>query len=121
MFYNCLIIQELEKYSLGFMEMNPKNFLQLLDGEIRLGAFHGVIHPYIDLQSDKLMTENLMYYLDNKSAWISKVPNSPLQDTYMGGRILYLPARRLEVCISATPGWQDRENIAELPQGSAEV
>jgi high-affinity K+ transport system ATPase subunit B len=59
-FYTALIAQELEKYSLGFLEMNPKNYLQLLDGEVRLGGFQGVIHPFIDLKHDKMMTENLM-------------------------------------------------------------
>lgn len=59
-FYTAVIMQELEKYAVGFIELNPKNFLQLLDGEVRLGAFHGVIHPFIDLQHDKLMAENLM-------------------------------------------------------------
>ena len=59
-FYGALIIQELEKYSIGFVEMNPKNFLQLLDGEVRLGAFHGVIHPFIDLKNDKIVSENLV-------------------------------------------------------------
>lgn len=59
-FYTAIIMQELEKYSIGFVEVNPRNFLQLLNGEVRLGAFHGVIHPFIDLKNDKLTAENLM-------------------------------------------------------------
>lgn len=59
-FYCSLIMQEMEKYGIGFVEMNPKNFIQLIDGEVRLAAFYGVIHPFIDIKKDKIVAENLL-------------------------------------------------------------
>ena len=54
-----LIIQELEKYGLGFLEISPHSFVISETGEVRLSGFQGVIHPFIDLQNDYLITENL--------------------------------------------------------------
>jgi NIMA (never in mitosis gene a)-related kinase 1/4/5 len=60
LFYSSLLMFEMEKYGVGFLEMNPKSFLQTVDGEIRLGAFCGVIHPFMDMKRDKLNAENLL-------------------------------------------------------------
>ena len=59
-FYTSILMQELEKYGIGFLEANPKSFLQLIDGEVKLGAFYGVAHPFVDVKKDKLITENLL-------------------------------------------------------------
>ena len=64
-YFISLIMQELEKYGIGFIELNPKSFIQLIDSEIRLSSFFGVIHPFIDIKKDKLIAENLMYHYVN--------------------------------------------------------
>ena len=54
-----LLIQELEKYGLAFMEVSPLSFIQLVDAQVRLFQFHGVIHPIVNLEKDELFTESL--------------------------------------------------------------
>lgn len=56
----AVIIQELEKYGLGFLEVNPKSVVQAVDGTVHLAQFYGVIHPYVNLADSDLKTENLV-------------------------------------------------------------
>lgn len=58
--YSALIIQELEKYGLGFLEVNPKSLIQSVDGTVRLAQFYGIIHPFVNLADADLKTENLV-------------------------------------------------------------
>lgn len=59
-FFAVNIITELEKYGVAFYEFNPKSLLQLANGDIRMGSFYGVVHPFLDLKKDKLVSENLL-------------------------------------------------------------
>ena len=59
-FYAGNVIYELEKYGVAFYEINPKTMHQLADGEVRLGSFYGVVHPFMDIKKDKIIPENLL-------------------------------------------------------------
>ena len=55
----ALMYQELEKYGLAFLEMCPRSWVRLKNGELRLNQFHGVINPYCNLVKDDYVNENL--------------------------------------------------------------
>ena len=55
----AVVYQELEKYGLAFLEISPRSWIMLPNGEIRLSMFHGVMHPYTELSKDEYINENL--------------------------------------------------------------
>ena len=59
-FFAAIVLKELEKFGVGFFELNPKSLLQLVNSELRLGAFYGVVHPFIDVEKDEIVSENLL-------------------------------------------------------------
>lgn len=59
-FFGVTLLRELEKYGIGFFELNPKSLLQLVNSEVRLCSFHGVVHPFIDFEKEDIVSENLL-------------------------------------------------------------
>lgn len=60
LFYAGSVLQEIEKYGISFAEVNPKDFVQMTSGQVRLQSFQGVLHPYMDLKEHEIVSENLM-------------------------------------------------------------
>lgn len=81
----AVVYQELEKYGLAFLEICPRSWLVLNDGELRLSMFHGLVHPYASLGKNEYVNENLP-----PPEYVKHHQVHPKSNVYALGYLMYL-------------------------------